>query len=190
MNELELLIKKNFDEHLIISDVTYTKLNKLIQEASSLIINCFKNGNKVLLFGNGGSASDAQHISAEFVGRFVKERLPLPSIALNTDTSAITAISNDYGYENVFKRQVKALANKGDVLIGITTSGNSMNVINAINEGKSLGCFSIGLSGCNGGKMNNVCDVNIVIPSNTTARIQEMHILIGHIFCDLVDASY
>ena len=115
--------------------------------------------------------------------------MPLPAIALSTDTSAITAISNDYGYENVFQRQVKALAKKGDILIGITTSGNSVNVVNAIMEGNSIGCITIGLSGRGGGKMNTACLINIVVPSDTTARIQEMHILIGHIFCDLVDAS-
>ena len=185
----ELLIKKNFDEHRGVTENTFNQMYNLIKDASDLIIKCFKNGNKILLFGNGGSASDAQHISAEFVGRFVKERMPLPAIALSTDTSAITAISNDYGYENVFQRQVKALAKKGDILIGITTSGNSVNVVNAIMEGNSIGCITIGLSGRGGGKMNTACLINIVVPSDTTARIQEMHILIGHIFCDLVDAS-
>lgn len=190
MNNLDLLIKKNFDDHINVSNKTQLQLFKLIKQASEILINCFKNGNKILIFGNGGSAADAQHISAEFVGRFVKERDPFPAIALTTDTSAITAISNDYGYENVFQRQVKALAKNGDVLLGITTSGNSLNVVNAMKEGKRIGCLTIGLSGRNGGEMNNECDLNIVIPCNNTARIQEMHILIGHIFCDLVDSNY
>ena len=188
--KLELLIKKNFTEHQHVIELSRIKLDHLIKLASELLIDCFKNGNKVILFGNGGSASDAQHISAEFVGRFVKERRPLPSIALNTDTSTITAISNDYGYDNVFERQVRALANKGDLLIGISTSGNSENVIKAIKLGNSLQCKTIGLTGHEGGKMNDNCDINLVVPSNITARIQEMHILIGHIFCDLVDASF
>ena len=144
----------------------------------------------MLLFGNGGSAGDAQHIAAEFTGRFVKERRSLPAIALTTDTSAITAIANDYGFERIFERQVEGLANKGDVLIGISTSGNSINVIKALEIGKSLGCKTIGLSGRGGGKMNDCCELNIVILSTDTARIQEMHILVGHIICSAVDAAY
>lgn len=147
------------------------------------------NRNKVILFGNGGSAADAQHIAAELSGRFRTERKALPGLALTTDTSALTAIGNDYGYDAVFSRQVEALAQKGDVLIGISTSGNSANVINGFIKGAELGCVCIGLSGRDGGKMNAHTVENIVIPSNDTARIQEMHILIGHIICQIIDTN-
>ncbi|WP_295648308.1 D-sedoheptulose 7-phosphate isomerase [uncultured Mucilaginibacter sp.] len=183
-------IGKIFKEHIEISKLTAEALTNHISDACKLILECIKNGNKVLLFGNGGSAGDAQHIAAEFTGRFVKERRSLPAIALTTDTSALTAIGNDYGFERVFERQVEGLANKGDVLIGISTSGNSVNVIKALDLGKKLGCKTIGLSGRDGGKMNDHCDINLVVPSQTTARIQEMHILIGHIICGAVDSLF
>ncbi|MDP9954616.1 D-sedoheptulose 7-phosphate isomerase [Epilithonimonas hungarica] len=154
-----------------------------------ILCEAINNGNKILLFGNGGSAADAQHIAAEFTGRFVKERRGLPAVAITTDTSALTAIGNDYGYEKVFERQIEALANPGDVLIGISTSGNSGNVIKALLKGKELGCNLIGLSGRDGGEMNDICDFNLIVPSNVTARIQEVHILIGHILCQIVDDS-
>ncbi len=144
-------------------------------------------GGKVLLFGNGGSAADAQHIAAELTGRYKTERRGLPAIALTTDTSALTAIGNDYGYERVFDRQVEALANPGDLLIGISTSGNSENVCRALRLGREIGCKTIGFSGRDGGKMSGLCDLNIVVPSDDTPRIQEMHIMIGHIICQAVD---
>ena len=137
--------------------------------------------------GNGGSAADAQHIAAELSGRFFKERRGLPGIALTTDTSAITSIANDYGYEHVFSRQVEALSRPGDLFIGISTSGNSEGILNALKVAKQIGCATLGLSGRDGGKMNDLCDLNIVIPSDVTARIQEMHITIGHILCKSVD---
>ncbi len=165
-------------------------LQSEIETACKLTVDTIKAGNKVLLFGNGGSAADAQHIAAEFSGRYKTERRALPAIALTTDTSALTAISNDYGYDRVFDRQVEAIASKGDLLIGISTSGNSDNVINAFKLGKQLGCNSIGLTGKDGGKFSGNCDLNIVIPSNDTARIQEMHILIGHIICQLIDDNF
>lgn len=180
-------IKQMFAEHMALAKKTEEVCADDINNTIILIANCIRNGNKVLLFGNGGSAGDAQHIAAEFTGRFVKERRSLPAIALTTDTSALTAIGNDYGFERVFERQVEGLANKDDVLIGISTSGNSTNVITALELGKKLGCKTIGLSGRDGGKMNNCCDVNIVVPSQVTARIQEIHILIGHIICGAVD---
>lgn len=161
-----------------------------ILEASNLAIDTLKKGNKILLCGNGGSAGDAQHISAELTGRFKKERVALPAIALTVDTSALTAIGNDYGYNKVFSRQFDALAKDGDLLIAISTSGNSENILNVLESAKKLNCKSIGLSGKNGGKMKNSCDVNLIIPSNDTARIQEMHILIGHIICQLIDESF
>jgi len=176
-----------FTEHIEVAKRTTEKLTDEICMVCEQIFKCLKAGNKILLFGNGGSAGDAQHIAAEFTGRFVKERRSLPAIALTTDTSALTAIGNDYGFERIFERQVEGLASRGDVLIGISTSGNSPNVIKALELGNKLGCKTIGLSGQDGGKMNGCCDINIVVPSQTTARIQEMHILIGHIICGAVD---
>ncbi len=161
-----------------------------IQTACEMAVKTIRNGNKIILFGNGGSAADAQHIAAEFTGRYKKERKALPAIALTTDTSALTAIGNDYGYERVFDRQLEALAKPGDLLIGISTTGNSENVIRAFNLGRELGCMSIGLSGKGGGKFIGVCDLNIVVPSDNTPRIQEMHILIGHTICQVIDDNF
>lgn len=161
-----------------------------IAEACRVTVETVKNGKKVLLCGNGGSAADAQHIAAEFTGRYKSEREALPAIALTTDTSALTAIGNDYGFDTVFSRQVEAYANKGDLLIGISTSGNSQNVINAFEKAKKRGCFCIALSGRDGGRMRELADLNIIIPSSNTPRIQEMHILIGHIICQAVDDAF
>ena len=140
--------------------------------------------------GNGGSAADAQHIAAELVGRYKTERKGLPAIALTTDTSAITSISNDYGFAHVFERQVEALAEKDDTVIGISTGGTSPNVINALATANSLGCKTIGLSGKDGGDFNNLCDVNLLVNAYDTARIQEMHILIGHTMCHLIEQEF
>ncbi|MGI4022571.1 MAG: D-sedoheptulose 7-phosphate isomerase [Janthinobacterium lividum] len=158
-----------------------------IENGCAMITETVLSGNKLLIAGNGGSAADAQHIAAEFTGRYVKERKALPAIALSTDTSALTAISNDYGFEQVFARQVEALAQPGDLFLAISTSGNSANILKAIASAKNMNCKVLGLSGRDGGEMNAICDLNIVIPSNITARIQEMHMLIGHIFCKAVD---
>lgn len=158
-----------------------------IEQSCLVIKEVITNGNKIYLAGNGGSAADAQHIAAELTGRFVKERKPLPGMALTTDTSALTAIANDYGYEFVFSRQLEAFAQPGDVFIGISTSGNSQSILNALEVAKKTGCKTIGLTGRGGGKMNQMCDINIVVPAEVTARIQEMHILIGHILCKAVD---
>jgi len=158
-----------------------------IETACQMMTTTIKNGNKVLLAGNGGSAADAQHIAAELSGRFVKDRKALPGIALTTDTSAITSIANDYGYDFVFSRQLAALAQPGDLFIGISTSGNSQGILNAFMTAKEMNCKTLGLSGRDGGKMNGLCDLNIIVPSPITARIQEMHILIGHILCKAVD---
>lgn len=176
-----------FEEHISVAKLSMTQLAGDIDKACDIVINCIHNGNKILLFGNGGSAADAQHIAAEFTGRFLKERRGLPAIALTTDTSALTAIGNDYGFDRIFERQVEALAKLGDVLIGISTSGNSKNVLNALLLGKAIGCKTIGLIGGTGGQMRTVCDVNVVVPSNITARTQEIHMLIGHILCSVVD---
>lgn len=184
------LIINEFDLHQEVFKKTKELLSENILKACEIINSAIVNEKKIILFGNGGSAADAQHIAAEFTGRFVKERIALPAIALTTDTSAITAIGNDYGFDKIFERQLDALALPGDVMIGISTSGNSPNVINALKKGKLKGCISVGLSGNSGGQMNEYCNVNLVIPSKITARIQEMHILIGHIFCSYVDIKY
>jgi D-sedoheptulose 7-phosphate isomerase len=184
------LVTEELQDHQNIIQKVIDSLTSDIQAACQLIITTLKSGNKVLLAGNGGSAADAQHIAAELSGRFVKERKALPGIALTTDTSAITSIANDYGYEYVFSRQLEALALPGDLFIGLSTSGNSQGILNALKSAKKLNCKTLGLSGRNGGKMNGLCDLNLIVPSETTARIQEMHILIGHILCKAVDNEY
>jgi D-sedoheptulose 7-phosphate isomerase len=178
------------DHYQTIKTLINSSLITDIETACELIRDTITNGNKVYLAGNGGSAADAQHIAAELTGRFLKERKPLPGIALTTDTSAITAIANDYGYEYVFSRQLEALAQPGDLFIGISTSGNSQGILNAFRTAQIVNCKTLGLSGRDGGQMTSLCDLNIIIPSMTTARIQEMHILIGHILCKAVDELF
>ncbi len=184
------MINSELLSHKETIEKTIDELQNFIYTACVLVSEAIVDGKKLLIFGNGGSAADAQHIAAELTGRYKSERRGLPAIALTTDTSALTAIGNDYGYKEVFKRQVEALANKGDVVIGISTSGNSKNVIKALKKAKKRGCKTIGFSGRDGGEMNEVCDINIVVPSNDTPRIQEMHILIGHIICQAVDNEW
>ena len=187
---MQSIIKFEFEEHLKTSQATFESIGHSVEVAAKLCIDCLKNGNKILLFGNGGSAADAQHIAAELVGRYKTERKGLAAIALTTDTSALTAIGNDYGYDRVFDRQVEALANTGDVAIGISTGGSSANVASALKLAKDLDCKTIGFSGRGGGEMNELCDINIVVPAQDTARIQEMHILIGHTICHLIDLAF
>lgn len=187
---MDKLIEKTFSDHAETLSRTQELLSPAIKEAALQIGNALKTGHKILLIGNGGSAADAQHIAAEFTGRFVKERTPLPAIALTTDTSALTAIGNDYGYEQVFSRQVKALGNAGDILIAISTSGNSPSILSAVEAAKEKGIITIGLSGKDGGDLKNLCNLALVVPSDITAHIQEMHILIGHLFCAYVDSIY
>ena len=158
-----------------------------IQKAIDLISDAIKSGKKVLLMGNGGSAADTQHIAGELVGRFKKERKAIPAISLSTDTSILTAIGNDYGFEKVFERQIEALGNKGDVVIGISTSGNSENIYRAMKLAKKMGLTTIGLLGNDGGKIKNLSDIALVVPSKNTPRIQETHITIGHIICEGVE---
>lgn len=162
-------------------------LADIIVDAAQIILNAYKAGRKVLLIGNGGSAADAQHIAAELVGRFKLERVGLPAIALTTNTSSLTALANDYGYDTVFSRQLEALASDKDVLIAITTSGTSTNILKAVEMARSKGLVVIALTGENGGKLKDMADSTIVVPSNDTARIQEAHITIGHIICHLVE---
>ncbi len=183
------MLKRVLSEHI----ETAQKMEKaipLIEEAAQLSLEALKNKKKILLCGNGGSAADAQHIAAELTGRFKKERKALSALALSVDTSALTAIGNDYGFEEIFSRQVEAHMKAEDILIAISTSGNSQNVINAIKKAKSLGGKVIVLTGKDGGKMKDMGDVTIIVPSYTTARIQEMHILIGHMICDMIDNAF
>ena len=189
MENLNSYIKEHFQESILVKEqiLKDEKLITLIKNASLEVIKAYKNGNKTLLAGNGGSAADAQHIAGEFVSRFYFDRPGIASIALTTDTSILTAIGNDYGYENLFARQVQAQGVKGDVFIGISTSGNSKNILKALELCKQKEIISIGLSGANGGDMNELCDYCIKVPSTCTPRIQEAHILIGHIICAIVE---
>jgi len=159
-----------------------------IEEATKAIIEAFTNKHKILLAGNGGSAADAQHLAAELVNRFYFDRPGLPAIALTTDTSVLTAAGNDHGFESIFARQIDALGNEGDVFIGISTSGNSQNIIEALKECKGKDILTIGLTGSSGGMMKDLCNICLCVPSDETPRIQEMHILIGHIICSIVEA--
>ncbi|ECK2571006.1 MULTISPECIES: D-sedoheptulose 7-phosphate isomerase [Campylobacter] len=189
MENLNSYVKEHFQESILVKEQILKDENliTLIKNASLEIIKAYKNGNKTLLAGNGGSAADAQHIAGEFVSRFYFDRPGIASIALTTDTSVLTAIGNDYGYENLFARQVQAQGVKGDVFIGISTSGNSKNILKALEFCKQKEIISIGLSGASGGAMNELCDYCIKVPSTCTPRIQEAHILIGHIICAIVE---
>ena len=185
---MEKLISSVFDEHQQTIEALRQQEDMILQMAE-VWRTALKNGNKILFCGNGGSAADCQHLAAELVGRFVKERRGLPAIALTTDTSILTAVGNDYGYENVFARQVEALGQKGDVLMAITTSGNSANVIKAAEIAKAQGLTVIGFSGGRGGRIAELADLCLNAPSLVTARVQEVHILVGHLLCQLCDAD-
>ena len=160
----------------------------LIQRGADMLATCIASGHKILIFGNGGSAADAQHIAAEFVNRFQIQRPPLAAIALTTDTSIITSIGNDYHFDEIFAKQIKALGKKDDIAIGISTSGNSKNVIKAVNAAKDIGIFTIGMTG-SGGRLADSADMVFCVESEVTARIQETHITLGHILCELVDRT-
>ena len=178
---------KELEESANIKRMMAQELSDIIVNATEIVIDAYKAGGKVLLIGNGGSAADAQHIAAELVGRFKLERIGLPAIALTTNTSILTALANDYGYDTVFSRQLEALANDKDVLIAITTSGTSPNILKAVEFARSENVKVIGLTGENGGKLKDIADLTIVVPSDNIPRIQEAHITIGHIICDLVE---
>jgi len=186
---MKSIIENEFSAHLKVAQ-QISSLTDQVEVAAKMCIDSLKNSGKILIFGNGGSAADAQHIAAELVGRYKIERKGLPAIALTTDSSALTCISNDYGYEQVFNRQVEALANTGDVAIGISTGGTSSNVISALDVAKNIGCKTIGFSGRGGGEMNALCDVDLIVPAEDTPRIQEMHIVIGHTICHLIDLAF
>jgi len=182
------LLVRSLEDHLeSLKTLLDTKL-ELIQQTGELICQTLNTGNKILLCGNGGSAADAQHIAAELVGRYERHRRAWPAIALTTDTSALTAISNDFGYEEVFARQVQALALENDLLIAISTSGGSLNVLRAVEAAKEIGCKTVALGGGDGGPLASLCDYALIVPSNRTARVQEAHITIGHLWCEMVDA--
>lgn len=173
--------------------ILLNELSSLESEFSKVVcksIESIDSGNKLMFCGNGGSASDSQHLSAEFVGRFVKDRKPLPAISLTTDTSCLTCVSNDYSFDEVFSRQVHAIGQKGDVLFVISTSGNSRNLLSAAKAAKDNGIFVVGLLGNDGGLLSAICDVNLVVKSQVTARIQEAHILIGHSLCQAIESKY
>ena len=181
------IIERSLNQHHGVIEKLAADHTGAITECAELILETFRNGGKVLLCGNGGSAADAQHIAAEFVGRYETERRALPSIALTTDTSALTALANDYDFDRIFSRQVEALAKEGDCLIAISTSGNSKNVISAVMSARKLGCRIIGLTGSLGKKLASLCDACVLVPAERTARIQEAHITIAHIWCEIVD---
>ena len=163
---------------------------KEIEKSIKIITECLKNNNKIIIFGNGGSAADAQHIVAEFIGRFLLERKSLPAIALTSNSSILTALGNDYSFNTIFSRQCEALVEKGDVVIGISTSGNSKNVKNGLMISKKMGAVTIGLLGSRGGTIGKICDISIIIDSSSTPRIQEAHRTIYHIICYLVEKEF
>lgn len=183
------VIRNSLTQHMQVFEAVLESLSDSIAECGDLILQTVRNGKKVLICGNGGSAADAQHIAAEFVGRYETERRALPAIALTTDTSALTALANDYSFDRVYARQVEALGADGDCLIAISTSGNSPNVIAAVMEARNRNCRVIGMTGANGKKLASLSDACILVPSDRTARIQEAHITIAHIWCEMVDSE-
>ena len=188
MKQNQNLFQNNLREHLALFEML-PQLESNVQQAGTLIGEALAAGRKLMLCGNGGSAADSQHIAAELTGRFIHDRRPLAAVALTTDTSALTCIANDYSFEDVFARQVAALGAPGDCLIGISTSGNSRNLIKAAEAARGIGMRIIGLLGRDGGALRALCDVAIVVPSATTARIQEAHIMIGHTLCGMVESA-
>lgn len=175
------------DEHKTVADETVATLQDPFSACLDACEKSIRAGGKILFFGNGGSASDAQHLATELTIRFIKDRPAIAALALTTDTSTLTAAGNDIGFDNIFARQVEALGKPEDLAIGISTSGNSENVLRAVKTAKDIGMTTVGLSGKGGGKMNDLCDVMLVVPSSTTARIQEMHILLGHMLCGALE---
>ena len=178
-----------FDESIDIISKSKS-LEKSIQNVIDKIISCFENGNKIIIFGNGGSAADSQHFAAEFIGRFLKERNSLPAISLTTDSSILTALGNDYSFETIFSRQCESIVKNNDIVFGISTSGNSINVINGFNTAKNYGGFTIGFFGSDGGELNKISDLSIIVPSTSTPRIQESQRIILHIICEIVEEYF
>lgn len=186
-NNTKGFTESSLEQHLRVFQNVLKNHTIIINDCAEIITQTLLNGKKIILCGNGGSAADAQHLAAEFVGRFETERRAFPAIALTTDTSALTALANDYNFDQVFARQIEALAAEGDCLIAISTSGNSSNVIEAVMKARSLGCKVVGMTGEKGKKLASLCDACIMVPSDRTARIQEAHITIGHIWCEIFD---
>ena len=187
MNAIDTL-KQAFNEHQAVIAALEPLLPKIAAVADAMRT-CLASGGKILLFGNGGSAADSQHIAAEIVGRYKKERRGLPAIALTTDTSILTSVGNDYGFDFIFSRQVEALCTPADVVIGFSTSGNSRNVVLGIEKAREIGAITVAMTGGSGGKLASLCDHALTMPTSDTPRIQEAHILIGHSLCDLVEAD-
>lgn len=180
-------ISQCIDQHIKVVEETREVLTDKISEFANILLDRIKNEGTIFWCGNGGSAADSQHLAAELIGRFKRERKAISSIALTTDTSALTAIGNDYSYSEIFKRQVEGLVRRGDVLIGVSTSGNSENVLQAIRAAKRRRAITVGLLGRDGGRLKTECDHCLIVPSDDTARIQECHIMVGHIICDLIE---
>lgn len=187
---MQNLIRSIFIESIKVKEETLKKNLGLIEKSVEEITKCLKKGGKLIFFGNGGSAADSQHIAAEFIGRFQKERRSLPAIALTTDTSILTALGNDYGFDVVFARQIEGIGKMGDIAFAISTSGNSKNVIEGVKQAKKLGIKVIALTGCSGGKLAPLCDISLIVPSQVTARIQESHICMAHAICELVEREF
>jgi len=186
---LERVFAENFAQSRSVKQAALEQLLPRLVASAECLIACYRSGGKALFFGNGGSAADAQHLAAEFVGRYLAERRPLPALALNANSSAVTAIGNDYGYEHSFSRQLEALGCRGDVAVGISTSGNSPNVVVALRKARELGMATIGMTGEGGGKMRAQADFLLDVPSRETPRIQECHILIGHCLAQAVEQA-
>ena len=185
--KFENIISSHIQEHKDVINSFDDKMIEKIENISNVLINSLSKGNTIFWCGNGGSAGDSQHLATELIGRFHKDRRPLKSLALTTDSSAITCISNDFSFENIFERQIEGLGVKGDVLVGITTSGNSANIINAFKKCSEIGVTSVGFLGKDGGAAKDFANYSLIIESDSTARIQEMHIMVGQICCDLIE---
>jgi len=182
-------IEAQLREHVKVAEDLLASQTDVIVQMAEMLIDCLRGGGKVLLCGNGGSAADAQHIAAELVGKLARDRRALPAIALNTNTSILTAVANDFGFQHVFARQLEALASKGDVLIALSTSGDAANVLEAMDAARTLGCRRIAFTGAAGGRLKSTADLCLRVPSDKTWRIQEAHITVGHILCDLVEKA-
>ncbi len=180
-------VAKHIQDSIALKEELLKSCVPLIEKMARAVTDCLKNGGTLYFMGNGGSASDSQHLAAEFVGRYEKERRALRAVALTTDTSILTAVGNDYGFERVFERQIEALGRKGDVVFAISTSGNSKNVLRAVHKAKEMGLVTIGFTGGSGGELKSLTDLTFVVPSKKTSRIQEAHIMVGHILCECVD---
>ena len=187
---MKKIITNIFQESIRVKEETlHANLDSILKAAEEMI-KTLSNDGKIMFMGNGGSAADSQHIAAELIGRFQKERRSLPAIALTTDSSILTSLGNDYSYDIVFARQIEGLGRRGDIVVAISTSGNSKNVIEGVKKAKTMGIKTIALTGCGGGKLAGLCDINLIVPSNKTARIQESHMCLYHTICELVENHF